>query len=208
MVNAGIGPTKSYFYLASEVGVAENIGFTKKGYEKLFAKNKRSKLDYDCFGDVVCFDTTFRINKYNLICAPFVGVNHHWKNVLFGCAFLLDETTESFIWLFESFKESEGNGQPKNPFADEEKAMSKAIELKKVNKECTNSNGISCRCALKMFDLNNLTCIPTQLIIKRWTKEAQKGIAARNDKSDLSIMANDEKFSKSLHLSEFDARRK
>ena len=52
-----------------------------------FWRDGRSRVDYDCFGDVV-FDTTYRTNKYNLICAPFVGVNHHWQNVIFGCAFL------------------------------------------------------------------------------------------------------------------------
>ena len=54
-----------------------------------FWRDSRSKFDYDCFGDTVCFDTTFRTNKYNLICAPFAGVNHHWKNVLFGCVFFV-----------------------------------------------------------------------------------------------------------------------
>ncbi len=54
-------------------------------------------VDYDCFGDVLVFDTTYRTNKYNLICAPFVGINYHWQNVMFGCAFLLDETTESDV---------------------------------------------------------------------------------------------------------------
>ncbi|XP_022854586.1 protein FAR1-RELATED SEQUENCE 5-like [Olea europaea var. sylvestris] len=140
MVNAGIGPTKSYFYLTNKVGGAENIGFTKKDMrnylqrikdDNFFWRDSRSKLDYDCFGGVVCFDTTFHTNKYNLICAPFVGVNHHWKNVLFSCAFLLDEATESFIWLFESLKESMGNGQSKTIFTDENKAMANAIEISK-----------------------------------------------------------------------------
>ncbi|KAK2638653.1 hypothetical protein Ddye_026448 [Dipteronia dyeriana] len=88
-----------------------------------------AKLDYDCFGDVVCFDTTFQTNKYNLICAPFVGVNHHWKNILFGCAFLIDESTESFVWLFRSFLEAMGNKQPKSIFTNNDKAMSKIIEI-------------------------------------------------------------------------------
>ena len=35
------------------------------------------KVDYDCFGDVVVFYTTYRTNKYNMICAPIVGVNNH-----------------------------------------------------------------------------------------------------------------------------------
>ena len=71
--------------------------------ENFFWRDGRSKLDYDCFGDVVVFYTTYRTNKYNLICAPFVGINYHWNNVLFGYAFLKDETTDSFIWLFETF---------------------------------------------------------------------------------------------------------
>lgn len=93
-----------------------------------FWRDSRSKLDYDCFGDVVLFDTTFRTKKYNLICAPFVGVDHHWKNVLFGCAFLLDESTDSFSWLFETFLESMGSKQPKTIFTDEDNAMANAIE--------------------------------------------------------------------------------
>ncbi|XP_040371195.1 protein FAR1-RELATED SEQUENCE 5-like [Rosa chinensis] len=174
MYDAGIGPKKSFFYIANEVGGPENVGCTKKDvynylqrkknemleagdaqsllnhfkskqgedpnffysmqldqYSRMtnfFWRDSRAKLDYDCFGDVICFDTTFRTNKYNLICAPIVGVNHHWRNVLFGCAFLLDETTESFVWLFESFLESMGNKTPKTIFTDEDKAM--AMQLK------------------------------------------------------------------------------
>ena len=88
-----------------------------------------SKLDYDSFGNVVVFDTTYYTNKYNMICAPFVGINHHWKNVLFGCAFLLDETAESFIWLFEAFLKSMGNKAPKTIFTDQDQAMAKASRM-------------------------------------------------------------------------------
>ena len=36
--------------------------------EIFFWRDDRSKLDYDSFGDVI-FGTTYRTNKYNLICA-------------------------------------------------------------------------------------------------------------------------------------------
>ena len=36
---------------------------------KFFWRDDRSKLDYDSFGVVVIFGTTYRTNKYNLICA-------------------------------------------------------------------------------------------------------------------------------------------
>lgn len=32
---------------------------------------------YKEFGDVVSFDTTYLVNKYDIAFAPFVGVNHH-----------------------------------------------------------------------------------------------------------------------------------
>ena len=46
--------------------------------------------------DVMVFDTTYRTNKYNLVCAPFIGINNHWKNTISACAFFADETTTSF----------------------------------------------------------------------------------------------------------------
>ncbi|KAM1374811.1 hypothetical protein ACFX2I_025323 [Malus domestica] len=62
-----------------------------------------------------------------MICAPFVGVNHHWSNVLLGYAFLLDEKTATFEWLFEAFLESMGNRKPTTIFIDQCQAMANAI---------------------------------------------------------------------------------
>ncbi|KAL2525968.1 Protein FAR1-RELATED SEQUENCE 1 [Abeliophyllum distichum] len=36
-----------------------------------------SKRSYGCFGYVVVFDTKYNTNRYSMIFAPFVGVNHH-----------------------------------------------------------------------------------------------------------------------------------
>ncbi|XP_073138365.1 protein FAR1-RELATED SEQUENCE 5-like [Henckelia pumila] len=94
----------------------------------VFWRDSMMKEDYDIFGDVMVFDTTYRTNKYNLICAPFVGINHHWKNVMFGCAFLSDEKVESFQWLFEVFKKSMGGKCPVSLFTDQDQAISNAIE--------------------------------------------------------------------------------
>ncbi|KAL4304329.1 hypothetical protein GQ457_10G016650 [Hibiscus cannabinus] len=92
-----------------------------------FWRDGRSRIDYDCFGDIVVFDTTYRTNRYNLICAPFVGINHHRQTIMFGCAFLLDETAASFTWLFKSFLQSMGNQSPKTIMTDQDHAISKAI---------------------------------------------------------------------------------
>lgn len=51
----------------------------------LFWRDSMMLEDFKIYGDVAVFDTTYRTNKYNLICAPFVGINNHWKNVMFAC---------------------------------------------------------------------------------------------------------------------------
>ncbi|XP_056696368.1 protein FAR1-RELATED SEQUENCE 5-like isoform X1 [Spinacia oleracea] len=63
----------------------------------LFWRDSMMLEDYKIYGDILVFDTTYRTNKYNLICAPFVGINNHWKNCMFGCSFIGNEKIESFV---------------------------------------------------------------------------------------------------------------
>ncbi|XP_057547361.1 protein FAR1-RELATED SEQUENCE 5-like [Amaranthus tricolor] len=80
----------------------------------LFTCDGMMREDYKIYGDVVIFDTTYRTNRYNLICGPIIGINIHWNTVMFGCAFIVDEKVESFKWVLSYFKK--------------DAAMSKAIE--------------------------------------------------------------------------------
>ena len=43
----------------------------------IFWADPQSRLDYDAYGGVVVFDSTYHVNRYNLPFVPFVGVNHH-----------------------------------------------------------------------------------------------------------------------------------
>ena len=61
--------------------------------------------DFRPYGHVI-FDTIYCINKYNLICAPIVGVNNHCNTTMFGCAFIANKKVESSIWVLEQFKEA------------------------------------------------------------------------------------------------------
>ncbi|XP_026663036.2 protein FAR1-RELATED SEQUENCE 5-like isoform X2 [Phoenix dactylifera] len=79
----------------------------------IFWADGLSIIDYDYFGDAVCFDTTYRSNNYGRPFAQFIGVNHHMQMVFFGAALLYNETTESFKWLFETFKAAMSGKQPK-----------------------------------------------------------------------------------------------
>lgn len=71
-----------------------------------FWSDGRSRINYDYCKYLVVFNTTYGTDGYNLICAPFVGINYHWQNIIFGYAFLLDKTTTSFIWFLKIFLES------------------------------------------------------------------------------------------------------
>ena len=45
--------------------------------KNVFWAYQRSRVAYKYFGDIVTFDTTYLMNKYDMPFAPFVGVNHH-----------------------------------------------------------------------------------------------------------------------------------
>lgn len=92
----------------------------------IFWADARSMADYHYFGDVVCFDTSYKVNEYERPFVQFTGVNHHKQLIVFGAAFLYDETVESFIWLFETFKSAMSGKQPKTLLSDQSAAVSVA----------------------------------------------------------------------------------
>ncbi|KAF7152714.1 hypothetical protein RHSIM_Rhsim01G0152900 [Rhododendron simsii] len=92
-----------------------------------FWADATSRKSYQHFGDVVVFDTTYNTNKYCLMFAPLLGVNHHGQTTLFGCAFLSDEKRESFEWLFKEFLKAMPGPPPKMIITDQDPAMTKAI---------------------------------------------------------------------------------
>ena len=84
---------------------------------------------YKEYGECISFDTTFMTNRYNLPFSPFVGITGHAQSCLFGCAFLHDETIETFLWVFETFLEAMGGKHPVTVITDQDKAMKSAIQL-------------------------------------------------------------------------------
>ncbi|KAF2907718.1 hypothetical protein DAI22_12g119566 [Oryza sativa Japonica Group] len=66
--------------------------------KNIFWSHAVSRLNFEHFGDVITFDTTYKTNKYNMPFAPFVGVNNHFQSTFFGCA-LLREETEEIIYM-------------------------------------------------------------------------------------------------------------
>ncbi|XP_073137664.1 protein FAR1-RELATED SEQUENCE 5-like [Henckelia pumila] len=100
---------------------------SEKRLNRCFWADAVSRRTYSAFGDVVVFDTTYNTNKYGMIFAPLVRVNHHHQTIVFGCGFLSDEKTESFVWLLNKFVEAMPTGAPNVIITDQDPAMTKAI---------------------------------------------------------------------------------
>lgn len=93
----------------------------------MFWSHASSRRDYDLYGDILSFDTTYQTNRYNLKFAPFVGINRHGQDVLFGGALIADETTKTFVWLFRMFLKCMGGRAPMTIVTDQDAAMKAAI---------------------------------------------------------------------------------
>ncbi|KAL3537928.1 hypothetical protein ACH5RR_001294 [Cinchona calisaya] len=84
--SVGIPLTVSHEFMRKQASGRENLGFIPEDYRN-YVRSKRTidmktgdtKADYKDFGDVVCFDTTYRKNNEGRPFSMLVGVNHHKK---------------------------------------------------------------------------------------------------------------------------------
>ncbi|KAM6573262.1 hypothetical protein CsatA_017342 [Cannabis sativa] len=93
----------------------------------VFWADAKMVMDYGDFGDVVCFNTSYKLHKDCRPFAPFIGINHHKQIVIFGAALLYDETLESYKWLFRTFLEAMSGKKPKTILTDQDVVMAEAI---------------------------------------------------------------------------------
>ncbi|KAJ6796342.1 protein FAR1-RELATED SEQUENCE 5-like [Iris pallida] len=93
----------------------------------IFWADAKSLMDFSFFGDVVCFDSTYKINGYGRPFAPLIGLNHHKQIIILGAALLYDETVESFKWLFNTLKIAMHGNQPKTILTDRSMEISEAL---------------------------------------------------------------------------------
>ncbi|RYQ92034.1 hypothetical protein Ahy_B09g098131 [Arachis hypogaea] len=127
---AGIRPNKTYLALANEeinpnIFYAIDVDDANKFRSALWVY-ARCRILCEYYGDVVLFDTTYRRNRHGLSFASFVGVNHHGKSTLLGCALLGSEEIPSFEWVFTQWVRCVGI-VPRGIITDQCKAMAGAI---------------------------------------------------------------------------------
>ncbi|XP_019192714.1 PREDICTED: protein FAR1-RELATED SEQUENCE 5-like [Ipomoea nil] len=154
-----------------------------------FWRDGQMRRDYEMFGDFLVYDTTYRTNKYDMIYGPFVGMNHHCMNVMFGCGFLMNERIESFVWLFKVFLRSMGGKYPQSIMTYQCAVMAAAIS--KVfptsrHRLCIWHIGNACHQEMVLNDGHqqkyhvwrpdiDITSIPDKYVLKRWTKKVIDG---------------------------------
>ncbi|XP_075089661.1 protein FAR1-RELATED SEQUENCE 5-like isoform X2 [Nicotiana tabacum] len=85
--------------------------------------------DFQIYGDVVSFDTTYRTNKEYRPLALFVGLNNHGEMVVFGAALLYEETAEAFEWLFTVFFRAMSANKPQTFITDQDPVICLAVSL-------------------------------------------------------------------------------
>ncbi|XP_020219746.1 protein FAR1-RELATED SEQUENCE 11 [Cajanus cajan] len=78
---------------------------------------------YEAFGDVVVFDTTYRINRYDTPLGLWVGVDNHGNSIFFGCVLLRNENFLNFV-----------KGKcPQTILTDQDLALKEAISMEFPN---------------------------------------------------------------------------
>ena len=94
-------------------------------------------------------------NKYysaKFMYAFYMHQSPHAKTYLFPCAFIVNETTKTFEWLFKQFLTAMGGKHPDSMITNQDKAMENAIKavfpdathracLFHVKKKCDDKNG-------------------------------------------------------------------
>ncbi|CAN6443779.1 unnamed protein product [Victoria cruziana] len=113
---------------SNDPGFYSTMQLDEDGYvTNVFWADLRSRVDYECFNDVLVFDTTMKINTDQWPFVQFVGVNHHSQSCIFGGAFLYDESIESFEWLFRVFTEAMNGKHPQVVLTDIDNAIAVAV---------------------------------------------------------------------------------
>ncbi|XP_072073869.1 protein FAR1-RELATED SEQUENCE 4-like [Arachis hypogaea] len=101
---------------------------TKEGMlANLFWADGMNGADYQHFGDVIAFDSTYKKNKYRRPLVIFSGANNHKQTTIFGFGLVLDKTIASYKWILENLLEVMCNKLPSVVVTDGDDAIIAAV---------------------------------------------------------------------------------
>ncbi|CBI22921.3 hypothetical protein VitviT2T_006080 [Vitis vinifera] len=84
---------------------------------------------YEAFGDAVVFDTTHRLDAYDMLLGVWVGVDNHGITCFFGCVLLRDENVQSFSWALKTFLGFMKGKAPQTILTDKNMWLKEAIAI-------------------------------------------------------------------------------
>lgn len=93
----------------------------------VFWADATSRANFSYFGDTVRVDTSYRTNRSKIPFVTFTGINHHAQPVLFGCALLLNESDNTFIWLLQTWLRAMSGRSPVSITCDPDRLIQMAV---------------------------------------------------------------------------------
>ncbi|XP_020970359.1 protein FAR1-RELATED SEQUENCE 5-like [Arachis ipaensis] len=105
-VDADVREMMSYFMRMKEIN--PNFFYAVKldedcKFRSAVWVDARCRASYEYYRDVVSFDSTYSTNRHGLPFVSFVGVKHHGRSTLLGCALLGNEEIASYEWVFSQW---------------------------------------------------------------------------------------------------------
>nr|XP_016492611.1 PREDICTED: protein FAR-RED IMPAIRED RESPONSE 1-like [Nicotiana tabacum] len=101
--------------------------------------HSHSKVAYEEFHDVICLDTTYLVNRYNMPFASFAGVNQYRQSILLGCALMSSEDITSYKMVLSTWLGAQNNVHPLAIMTDQcdsIKAVINALMPNTVHRYC------------------------------------------------------------------------
>ncbi|KAL3620791.1 Protein FAR1-RELATED SEQUENCE 11 [Castilleja foliolosa] len=84
---------------------------------------------YEVFGDAVVFDTTHRLNAFDMPLGIWVGMNNYGMPCFFGCVLLREENLRSFSWALKAFLGFMNGKAPQTILTDQNMCLKEAIGM-------------------------------------------------------------------------------
>ncbi|XP_015959834.1 protein FAR1-RELATED SEQUENCE 5-like [Arachis duranensis] len=109
------GASISYLEGKTNADMITAVHYTRTADNRLgslFWADGEMMSDYQLFGNVLAFDSTYRSNKYRKPLVVFSGSNHHKQTSIFGFALVEDEEFRTYRWLLLNLLDVIGQKKP------------------------------------------------------------------------------------------------
>ncbi|KAJ3692983.1 hypothetical protein LUZ60_012078 [Juncus effusus] len=163
------------------LNVCEEMKGRNEGFNFEFSVGEDGKLENICFvygesvrgfrvfGDVVVFDTTYRLYWYDRMVGVWFGVDNYGNALCFGCVLLEEESTSSYCWALQSFVRLMDGKFPQTLLTDLDISLKEAISIQLPN---TKHIFAPCYIKSKLSSWFSLSLGPSQF--EKFTKEFQR----------------------------------